>query len=92
MGTSIYKEARNILEQYEIDNKSTLEQIITAFTAIKNIYAEAKRSADVYSELKAALVKSEENLKIYEHSASANSFEDLFYDIYDIYEEGNANG
>lgn len=91
MGTSIYKEARNILEQYEIDNKSTLEQIITAFTAIKNIYAEAKRSADVYSELKAALVKSEENLKIYEHSASANSFEDLFYDIYDIYEEGNAN-
>lgn len=91
MGTSIYKEARNILEQYEIDNKSTLEQIITAFTAIKNIYAEAKRSADLYSELKAALVKSEQNLKIYEHSASANSFEDLLYDIYDIYEDGNAN-
>lgn len=91
MGTSVYRDARNILEQYTIDNNSTLEQIITAFTAIKNIYAEAKHSVEVYSELKVALVKSEQNLKIYEHSASANSFEDLFYDIYDIYEEGNAS-
>ncbi len=91
MEAAISEEAENILKQHKIDNNSTLEQVIAAFTAIKDIYARAKRSADVYSELEAALEKASQNLMTYEHSASAGEFGDLIFNIQDIYETGSAN-
>ena len=91
MEASISTEAERLLAQYKINSNSSLEQITTAFLAIKDIYAKAKHSADVYSLLKAALDKSNESLIDYSNSASAGDFADLRDIIQDAYEYGTAS-
>lgn len=91
MQKSIATEVANTLKQYKIDNNSTLEQIIAAFTAIRDIYAKAKSSADAYEKWDQAIENGMYNLMMYPNSTSAGDFGDLLMELQDFYSEGAAN-
>jgi hypothetical protein len=91
MEESIANEAENTLKQYKVDDSSSKEQIIAAFNAIREMYAKAKHSAELYEQLAAAMEKALANLMLYENSASAGDFGDLYMEIEDAYNGGTAN-
>lgn len=90
MEASVSEEASNLLGSSKITSKSTLGELITAILALKDMYAKAKASADIYEELLDAIEKGNISLMEYQHSASAGSFGDILDTIKDEYESGSA--
>jgi TRAP-type C4-dicarboxylate transport system permease small subunit len=51
MQDSIYNEVENVLKQNKVDDSSTQQQITTAFLALKDMYAKANHSVELYKKL-----------------------------------------
>ena len=91
MEKTISEDANSLLTNSTITDQSTLEELISAILALKDIYAKAKASADAYEELYAAIQKGYVNLVEYQHSISVGEFSDKLSEIEDAYDEGTAN-
>ena len=91
MESTIADEANNAWNANKITDKSTQDELIAAILTLKDMYAKAKASADIYEDFAAAISKAEENLMEYSNSASADDFSDQLMGIRDAYEEGTAN-
>ena len=91
MQDSIYNEVKNVLKQNKVDDSSTQQQITTAFLALKDMYAKASHSVELYKKLYDAYDKGMNNVMLYQNSASVYEFSDLLMEVEDIYRWGTAN-